>query len=159
MEVFNQPSPDESCEFRQSSTVTPQVFSLFNGQDTLYRSIATAIELLETTKSRKAAVEELFLRAYGRKPSRSDRNLALDHWEKMEKRHQGLSFAPREFPREVTRSAVEEMTGASFEFKEMLFAFEDYQADPGLADVDAETRALADLCLVVFNSNEFVYVY
>ena len=159
MEVFNQPSPDESCEFRQSSTVTPQVFSLFNGEDSLHRSIATAIDLLENNKSRKSVVEALFLRAYGRKPARSDRNLALDHWEQMEKRHEGLSFEPREFPREVTRSAVEEMTGASFEFKERLFAFEDYQADPGLADVDAETRALADLCLVVFNSNEFVYVY
>jgi hypothetical protein len=139
--------------------VTPQVFSLFNGEDSLHRSIATAIDLLENNKSRKSVVEALFLRAYGRKPARSDRNLALDHWEQMEKRHEGLSFEPREFPREVTRSAVEEMTGASFEFKERLFAFEDYQADPGLADVDAETRALADLCLVVFNSNEFVYVY
>jgi acetyl-CoA acetyltransferase len=26
-------------------------------------------------------------------------------------------------------------------------------------DVDAETRALADLCLLLFNSNEFAYVY
>ena len=159
MEVFNQPSPDESCEFRQSSTVTPQVFSLFNGEDALNRSIAMALDLLDKNKSRKSVVEELFLRAYGRKPSRADRNLALEHWEQMKERHDGLSFEPREFPDEVTRSAVEEMTGASFEFKEKLFAFEDYQADPGLADIDAETRALADLCLVVFNSNEFVYVY
>jgi hypothetical protein len=26
-------------------------------------------------------------------------------------------------------------------------------------DVSAETRALADICLVLLNSNEFIYVY
>ena len=51
------------------------------------------------------------------------------------------------------------MSGASFKFTEVLFGYEDYEADPGLSDVDVETRALADLCLVVFNSNEFAYVY
>lgn len=159
MEVFNQPSPDESCEGRQSSTVTPQVFSLFNGEDTLNRSVAAAIDLLENNKSRKAVVEDLFKRAYGRKPDRDDMKLCLEHWENMEKRHAGLEFAPREFSREIERSAVEEMSGAAFTFTEVLFGFDDYVADPGLADVDIETRALADLCLVVFNSNEFIYVY
>jgi hypothetical protein len=42
---------------------------------------------------------------------------------------------------------------------ERLFGFADYVSDPGLGDVDATTRALADVCLVVFNSNEFIYVY
>ena len=77
----------------------------------------------------------------------------------MEERHESLDFHPRKLPREVERSAVEEMTGAPFSFKEVLFGFEDYVADPSLADVDAKTRALSDLCLVVFNSNEFLYVY
>jgi mono/diheme cytochrome c family protein len=159
MDVFNQPSPDESCEARQSSTVTPQVFSLFNGEDTLNRSVAAAIDLLEKNKSRKAVIEDLFKRAYGRKPNRQDTKVCLEHWKKMEARHAQLEFAPRELPREVVRSAVEEMSGAPFEFTEVLFGFDDYVADPGLADVDIETRALADLCLVVFNSNEFIYVY
>ena len=159
MDVFNQPSPDESCEARQSSTVTPQVFSLFNGEDTLNRSVAAAIDLLEKSKSRKAVIEDLFKRAYGRKPNRQDTKVCLEHWKKMEARHAQLEFPPRELPREVVRSAVEEMSGAPFEFTEVLFGFDDYVADPGLADVDIETRALADLCLVVFNSNEFIYVY
>ncbi len=159
MEVFNQPSPDESCELRQSSTVTPQVFSLFNGEDSLNRSIATAIDLLQKNKARKKAVEDLFQRPYGRKPDQEKLALSLEHWNKMEKRHENLDFAPRVFPREVQRSAVEEMTGAPFTFKEVLFGFEDYVSDPSLADVDAKTRALSDLCLVVFNSNEFLYVY
>lgn len=159
MDVFNQPSPDESCEARQSSTVTPQVFSLFNGEDTLNRSVAAAIDLLEKNKTRKQVVEDLFKRAYGRKPDRQDTKVCLEHWKKMEARHAELEFPPRELPREVKRSAVEEMSGAPFEFTEVLFGFDDYVADPGLAEVDIETRALADLCLVVFNSNEFMYVY
>ena len=159
MEVFNQPSPDESCEARQSSTVTPQVFSLFNGEDTLNRSLATALDLIGKNKSRKEVVEDLFQRAYGRKPDREDMRLCLDHWEKMEKRHAGMNFQPRELPSKVERSAVEEMSGASFNFTEVLFGYDNYVPDPGLADVDIETRALAELCLVVFNSNEFVYVY
>jgi hypothetical protein len=159
MEVFNQPSPDESCEFRHASTVTPQVFSLFNGEDSLNRSIATAIDLLENNRTRIKAVENLFHRAYGRKPDKEELALSLEHWKKMEERHESLDFPPRKLPREVERSAVEEMTGAPFSFKEVLFGFEDYVADPSLADVDAKTRALSDLCLVVFNSNEFLYVY
>ncbi len=159
MEVFNQPSPDESCEVRQNSTVTPQVFSLFNGEDTLNRSIATALDLLEKNKSRHAVIEALFLRAYGRMPSRADHRIYLAHWESMEKRHEGLTFEPRSYPREVTRSAVDELTGRSFEFTERLFSFDDYVPDAGLGDVDSMTRALAEVCLVVFNSNEFIYVY
>ncbi len=159
LEVFNQPSPDESCEMRQASTVTPQVFSLFNGENTLNRSIATAIELLESTDSRREAVEALFQRAYGRAPAKSDLSLSLAHWKRMEKRHETLEFEAKPLPRDVERSAIEEMTGDSFTFTERLFGYDNYVRDPGLADVDAETRALADLCLVVFNSNEFLYVY
>ncbi len=159
MEIFNQPSPDTSCEARQNSTVTPQVFSLFNSNDTLNRSIATALDLIENNKSRESIIQDLFLRAYGRKPNLAERKLYLAHWKTMEARHEGLTFKPRAFPREVTRSAVEEMTGGSFEFTERLFGFDDYVADPGLDDVDITTRALADVCLVVFNSNEFIYVY
>ena len=159
LEVFNQPSPDESCEARQSSTVTPQVFSLFNGEDALYRSVATAIDLLEGNRNRTAVIQELFQRAYGRKPTQSDMKRCLEHWAKMEERHRNLEFHPREFPRKVKRSGVEEMSGEAFEFTEVLFGFDNYVADPGLAEVDVETRALADICLVVFNSNEFMYVY
>jgi hypothetical protein len=42
MEVFNQPTPDFSCERRDASTVTPQVFSLFNGAASHNRALALA---------------------------------------------------------------------------------------------------------------------
>ena len=53
----------------------------------------------------------------------------------------------------------EEMTGEPFEYDEELDVFRKYQADTKDADVSPSTRALADLAVVLFNTNEFLYVY
>ena len=63
------------------------------------------------------------------------------------------------YPRTITRSLVEELTGRPFDYEEILPVFDAYVPDQKPADVDASTRALADLCLLLFNSNEFIYVY
>ena len=63
------------------------------------------------------------------------------------------------YPTRITRSLVEEFSGKDFEYDEILPVFENYVPDKKPADVSAETRALADLCLLLFNSNEFIYVY
>ena len=57
------------------------------------------------------------------------------------------------------REMVEEMTGLKFYWVEDLDIYQDYVPDLKPWDVNPETRALADLCLVLFNSNEFIYVY
>ena len=49
--------------------------------------------------------------------------------------------------------------GETFTFTETLFEYEDYVPDLQPHQVDARTRALADVCLAVLNSNEFVYLY
>ena len=54
---------------------------------------------------------------------------------------------------------VEEFSGKPFAYDEILPVFEDYVPDPQAADVSPATRALADVCLLLFNSNEFVYLY
>ena len=54
---------------------------------------------------------------------------------------------------------MEEFTGQPFEYQELLNRFEDYEPDVKAWDVAPETRALADLCLLLYNSNEFAYVY
>jgi hypothetical protein len=73
--------------------------------------------------------------------------------------HEGVSPERPVYPAEITRSLVEEFSGDTFEYHEILPAFRDYEPDLKAADVDAETRALADLCILLFNSNEFAYVY
>ena len=49
--------------------------------------------------------------------------------------------------------------GEAFEYEEKLDIYEDYVPDTQAADVGPETRALADICMILFNANEFVYVY
>jgi hypothetical protein len=43
-------------------------------------------------------------------------------------------------------------------WEEDLSVLKDYQRDLMPWQVNAETRALADVCLVLMNSNEFLYV-
>ena len=54
---------------------------------------------------------------------------------------------------------MEEFSGKAFHYKERLDVYEDYQHHVKPWDISAETRALADLCLILMNSNEFIYVY
>jgi len=77
----------------------------------------------------------------------------------MTQRHEKLVFQPVEYPREVVREAVEENTGVRFQFVEPLEIYDDFVPDLGPSQVDARTRGFAELCLVLFNSNEFTYVY
>ena len=100
-----------------------------------------------------------FQRALGRAPDEAEIERLTAYLADMADYHQGVKPERPEYPTEITRSLVEEFSGDTFEYQEILPAFEDYQPDLKPADVDAETRALADLCLLLFNSNEFVYVY
>jgi len=159
LEVFNQPGSDNSCERRDTSNVTPQVFTLFNSEESTDRALAFADRVLEESRGDEDAVRRAFQLAYGRTPAAEEMRWALDHWNRMRERHAGLDIEPREYPTEVTRSANEENTGEIFTFTERLFGYENYEHDLRYADVDDRTAALADLCLVLFNSNEFVYVY
>ena len=108
LEVFNQPAPETPCEARDTSTVTPQVFALFNGTGSRDRALALAARVLKEAKS------------------------------------------PGE--------AVEENTGERFTFAEVLDAAADFVPDLHPADVGPEVRGLMEVCLVLFNANEFVYL-
>jgi hypothetical protein len=77
----------------------------------------------------------------------------------MKKHHLEHEPEKSKYPTSVTRSLVEEATGLPFEYEEILPAFEDYQADQKAHEIAPQTRALADLCLILFNCNEFMYVY
>ncbi|MEO6786226.1 MAG: DUF1553 domain-containing protein, partial [Chthoniobacteraceae bacterium] len=159
LEVFNEPSPDFSCERRESSTVTPQVFSLFNGQASYARALALANRAVRETKSDDDALTRCFELAYGRAPRADELKTCLAHWHAMETLQKSAKIESQKPPLEVKREAVEENTGEKFFFNEKLEANADFIPDLQPGDVDARTRALADVCLVLFNSNEFAYVY
>ncbi|MCG8650804.1 MAG: hypothetical protein MI861_13280 [Pirellulales bacterium] len=77
----------------------------------------------------------------------------------MTKIQSGIQPEPAAPPSEVMREAIDENTGKPFTFTEQLFAYRDYVADLQPYQVDAKTRGLADVCLMILNSNEFIYLY
>jgi hypothetical protein len=104
------------------------------------------------------AIERLFRLVYLRAPSANEIRACLDHWQQT----LPLVRTPPDNtrpPLAVHREAIEENTGEKFSFSETLHANADFVSDLQPADVDARTRAFADLCLALLNSSEFVYVY
>jgi len=155
-EVFNQPSPELSCEAREESTVAPQALALMNGDDARGRAVNFALRLLAPSRNDSAVIEEAFRLTYGRPPSPEESAASLGHWNSMTKRHKTLTFDPPDRPTTIEREASEEVTGEKFRFAEVLESAADFVPDRGMADVDARARGLAELCLVLMNANEFV---
>ena len=158
MEVFNQPTPDFSCERRDASTVTPQVFSLFNGAASHARALALAARAIKETSSDADALARCFALAYSRAPSAAELAACLAHWKNITALIANDTPTTPAPPREISREAVEENTGEKFSFTETLHANADFVPDLRPADVPLRTRALADVCLALFNANEFSYV-
>ena len=158
-EVFNAPAPDFSCERRDASTVSPQVFALFNSVSSQARSIALAKRVLEETKNEKAAIDRAFLLVLGRRAADEEVVTCLDHWRAMVPVQENAVYPEFKPPLTVRREAVEENTGEKFAFDEELHAYADFVPDLQPGDCDVRTRAFADVCLALMNANEFVYVY
>ncbi|MBT5902249.1 MAG: DUF1553 domain-containing protein, partial [Opitutaceae bacterium] len=161
MEVFNQPAPDFSCEQRDASVVTPQVFNLFNSSTSHGRALALAHRAVEEIKTAdsEAIITRCFELALNRAPTPDELTTCLVHWDDiaaMIAHDTPERWTP---PLHVTREAVEENTGESFTFEETLHGYADYVPDLQPADVPLRTRALADVCLALFNTAEFSYVY
>jgi hypothetical protein len=158
MEAFNQPGPDASCEMRDASLVTPQVFSLFNSQASYDRALEFAHRVLSETTRREEAVRRAFSLVFGRTPDSQELAACLAHWDTMTARRKDAPPADQKRPVEVVREAVEENTGEKFNFTERLDVYVDFVPDLQASEVDAPTRGLAEVCLVLLNANEFAYV-
>jgi mono/diheme cytochrome c family protein len=158
LEVFNRPGSETSCERRDETTVTPQVFALFNSEFALDRAIALAVEVTKSEPTTKARIARAFRLMYGRAATDDELSSCEAHVARMTAWHRDHVPEPVKLPTSVKRHMVEEMTGEPVEWEESLDGLADYQSDLKPWDVDAETRALADVCLVLLNSNEFLYV-
>lgn len=158
LEVFNQPSSEKSCEIRDASTVATQAFALLNGEETYDRALAMAGSVLRENLNDRDAISLAFRRTLSREPTPEERDTCLAHWQRMTARHEQLEFLPQNSPKEVVRHAIEEMNGEPFTFIEKLEVYEDYVPDTKPWSVDSRTRGLAEVCLVLFNTNEFIYV-
>ncbi|MED5452927.1 MAG: PSD1 and planctomycete cytochrome C domain-containing protein, partial [Verrucomicrobiota bacterium] len=80
MTTFNQPGFDKSCELRDSSNVTPQVFSLFNSEESADRALAFSVRILNEVRDDNEAVQRAFRLAFGRVPHKFEIDAALQLW-------------------------------------------------------------------------------
>ncbi|TWU50931.1 Planctomycete cytochrome C [Rubripirellula tenax] len=159
MEVMNLPNPNDSCDFRDDAAVSPQAFTMMNSDLMSDRAIAMAKRLESEAQDTASQIELVFERVLGRKPSDEQRDRLVTYINDMAAYHAVHEPEPITYPTKIIRSLVEEFSGQSFEFEERLPNFENYTPDDKPSTVPATTRAIADACLLLFNSNEFVYVY
>lgn len=158
LEVLNRPGSETSCERRDETTVTPQVFALFNSEFAANRALAMAARLVKEQPDDKSRINAAVQLVYGRAASSAEAEKCLAHLAHMTARHRAHPPRPTELPRSVQRRMVEEMTGDTESWDEDLSVLDNYERDLMPWQVDAAVRALADVCLVLMNSNEFLYV-
>ncbi|MFT5130825.1 MAG: hypothetical protein ACI8W8_004457, partial [Rhodothermales bacterium] len=161
LEVFDKPGPDLSCERRDSSTIAPQAFTMLNSPIIHSRALAMARRLERDAPGKTAAqITRAFRLACLRAPSAEERKRCLEHLDAMTKKHAATPPPKKEPPKQIVRRMVEEQTGLEFWWVEDLDIYASiYTPDLKPWDVKPRTRALADLCLVLLNTNEFTYVY
>ena len=162
LEVFNKPGPDLSCERRENATIAPQAFTMLNSPIIRARALAFAARLeKERSGNLNEQIRRAFRLAHQRAPSKEEVRMCHEHIARSLAEHRATEPVKVKPPRYVVRQMVEEMTGLNFWWVEDLdiYAGNDFVADLKPWDVGPQTRALADFCLVLFNSNEFVYIY
>lgn len=158
LESFNQPGPDKSCELRETSTVAPQALTLINAEEVHDRALAFALRLLQENRDDRATVNRAFQLALGRDAGELELTDCVTLWSQATDEEATKTYQPRAYSHKIKRTVMAEKTGEPYSFEEILPAFVGYQADLQPSDVDARTRGLAQVCLVLFNLNEFSYL-
>ena len=159
LNVFGSPNPNDSCALREQAAPPPQAFTLFNGDVSADHAVALALRVREEADTDAARIDRAFRLTFGRAATPQETGRLTAYLADMRDYHARTQVEPMEYPTSIVRSLVEELSGKPFEYDEHLPTFEHYDAGPKPWSVDAETRALADVCLLLFNANEFVYVY
>ena len=161
LETFNQPGPDNSCELRETSLVAPQALTLMNSEEVQDRALALANRLLKTKEKgfENQVIERAFRLVLGRVPSEQEAEACLRRWQEATTVEEDKIPQIPQISIVVSRTVMAEKTGEPYTFEERLPAYEIYKPDLQRHQVDAQTRALAQVCLVLFNLNEFSYVY
>jgi hypothetical protein len=132
-EAFDQPDTLNSCSARPVSTFAPQALILMNGPFVQEQGKRLAVTLVrEAGPDIGKQIDSLYRRAVGRSPTEAENRLAVD-------------FVTGQA--DTIRDRLRARLPVGLSVNEL----------PPAADV-AAVRALADLCVAVFNTNEFVYV-
>ena len=134
IKVFDGPNLDESCVVRGNTTVTPQVFTLFNGKFPHQQSRIMAERILtEVGTDPVKQIERAFQLAFQRLPSKAEKQTSLVFLTEpktvLKKTHNlSLRRVGLDQNTEIRSSGIDRI------------------------------RSLSDLCLVLINMNEFVFL-
>ena len=140
VKVFDGTQLDESCAAREVTTVTPQVFVLFNSRFAHEQSRRLAGRIIaEVGDDPGQQLEQAFQLALQRSPTPSERT-------------DGLEFlgAARPVSGDL-KDTVSLTTGGGG-------SIDDDRGNPAARQKTDSEGTLADLCLALFNLNEFIYI-
>jgi hypothetical protein len=96
--------------------------------------------------------------ALARSATADEVKVCLSRWKQATGTEKGKTPAPKTYAKKIKRTVMAEKTGEPYDFWEFLPSYETYQPDLQRSEVDARTRGLAHVCLVLFNLNEFSYL-
>jgi hypothetical protein len=130
-EAFDQPDTLNSCAARPVSTFAPQALILMNGPFAREQAGWMAFDLLKTDANPARVIGDAYRRTFGREPTAEEAKL-------------GATFLAEQAKSVRNRIRARQDIG--------LPAGLPTGVDPAVA------RALADYCLALLNSNEFVYI-
>jgi len=118
-----------------------------------------ANRLIKQSLSDLETIGMAFEHTLARPPTPVELDQCLKHWQAvlLEPDHAILDLPQHQPP--LTRTVMAEKTGQPYTFKEAMPAYRNFQPDLLPHAVDRRTRALAEVCLVLFNLNEFAYVH
>jgi Protein of unknown function (DUF1553). len=154
LDVLNGPSLSESTPKREATTVPTQAFALFNSRFVNDMALAFAARAAKAPDP----LEEMYRRAYSRTPSPEERRLLTEHLRRRLAWHNAHPAPKPAAPKPLMRSITSELTGAEVTVQEDDLPVP-VESNLRASDVEPRVRALADIALIVFNSNEFIYRY
>ena len=157
MELFNQPGPNESCEMRDTASLTPQALTLLNSDFMLARAAAMSGQLDVQGAAPGRLIDAAFVAVLGRHATDTELDRLSRFYRDASVGHAPCDASSR-YPTQITRTLVEEFSGEPFEYTEILPTFIAYQSDRTVAELGQAERALANVCLLLMNANEFLFV-
>jgi hypothetical protein len=134
------------------------VYALLNSEFVHDMSLAFADRLAHEARDPDAQIRTAFVEMFDRAPTAQETQLVRTQFDKLLAYHRRTPPPAKPVRKPLVRSITSELTGKEVKVEE--------DADPGRyeenlqpSDVGPDTRALADVVLALFNTNEFVYVY
>jgi hypothetical protein len=121
-------------------------------------ALAFAARLSKEAPTARQQITRAFELTYSRPPTPKELQLSLSHLNRMKAHHELHPPPPIEAAKPIVHAITSELTGEVFTFTQSPPPTK-YEANLHPSQVNANTRALADLTLALINSNEFLYVY